>query len=79
MKVGIDVSQIVYGQTGVSTYTKNLVENLIKIDKDDEFVLYAGSLKKEAADIKYLSPDEKFFRFLRHYLTSYGIGCIYCQ
>lgn len=32
MKICIDVSAIIYG-TGVSVYTKNLVENLLKIDK----------------------------------------------
>jgi hypothetical protein len=33
MRIAIDISQIVYG-TGVSVYTKNLVENLLRIDKE---------------------------------------------
>lgn len=45
MKIAIDISQIVYG-TGVSVYTKSLVENLLKIDEDNEYLLlpepYAG-------------------------------------
>lgn len=45
MKIGIDISQVVYG-TGVSVYTKNLVENLLKIDKENEFVLFGGSLRQ---------------------------------
>ena len=45
MKIGIDISQIVYG-TGVSVYTKNLVENLVKIDKENEYILFGGSLRR---------------------------------
>lgn len=45
MKIGIDISQIVYG-TGVSDYTKNLVKTLLKIDKTDEFMLFGGSLRR---------------------------------
>ncbi len=49
MKIGIDVSPIVYG-TGVSIYTKNLVENLIKIDKDNDYTLFFASLRQDIRD-----------------------------
>jgi len=45
MRIAIDASQIVY-DTGVSVYTKNLIRNLIKIDKRDEYILFGGSLRK---------------------------------
>lgn len=45
MKIGIDVSQIIYG-TGVSIYTKNIVENLLKIDEGNEYVLFGGSFRR---------------------------------
>ena len=41
MKIGIDISQIVYG-TGVSVYTKNLVKNLLAIDHENKYILFAG-------------------------------------
>ena len=44
MKIGIDISQIVYG-TGVSLYTKNLVEHLLKIDRENEYRLFFSSLR----------------------------------
>lgn len=44
MKIAIDISQIIYG-TGVSTYTKNLVKNLLELDKDNEYILFGGSLR----------------------------------
>lgn len=45
MRICLDISQIVYG-TGVSRYTQNLVENLLKLDTDHQFVLFAGSLRR---------------------------------
>ncbi len=44
MKIGIDVSQVVYG-TGVSNYTAYLVENLVKIDTKNKYVLFGSSLR----------------------------------
>ena len=45
MKIGIDISQSLYG-TGVSVYTKNLVASLIKLHPEDEFILFGGSLRR---------------------------------
>lgn len=47
MRIGIDISQIVY-QTGVSRYTVELVENLLKIDQENQYVLWAGSLRQRS-------------------------------
>ncbi len=46
MRIGIDVSPIVYG-TGVSIYTKNLVENLLQIDKQNQYKLFFSSLRQK--------------------------------
>lgn len=59
MRISIDISQIVYG-TGVSTYTRNLVENLLKIDKENEYVLFAGSLRRKS-EVLNLFPQTKVF------------------
>lgn len=59
MRIAIDVSQIVYG-TGVSQYTIELVKNLLKIDKDNEYVLFAGTLRRKA-DILKIFPQAKVF------------------
>jgi len=45
MKIAIDISQIIY-DTGVSTYTKELVKNLLKIDNKNEYLLFGGSLRR---------------------------------
>jgi len=46
MKIAIDISQVIYA-TGVSVYTRNLVENLIKLYPQTDFVLYGGSLRRK--------------------------------
>ena len=45
MKIAIDASQIIYG-TGVSRYTKNLIENLLRIDKKNNYLVFGGSLRR---------------------------------
>lgn len=61
MRIAIDLSQIIYG-TGVSHYRENLVKNLLEIDKENEYILFGGSLrrKKELEDkIKKLGNNSK--------------------
>ena len=46
MKIGIDISQIVY-RTGVSRYTEELVKSLIKLDKKNKYVLFGFSFRRK--------------------------------
>lgn len=59
MKIAIDISQIVY-ETGVSFYTKYLVESLLKLDTVNEYVLFAGALRRKAEILKAF-PQTKVF------------------
>jgi hypothetical protein len=45
MKIGIDISQLAYPETGVANYLQNLVQNLIQIDKKNEYILFFSSLR----------------------------------
>ncbi len=56
MRIGIDMSQIVYG-TGVAVYTRELVRALLQLDQEDRFVLFGGSLRR-TSDLK--AEIEKF-------------------
>lgn len=49
MKIGIDISQMAYGNTGVANYLKNLVDYLLKIDKTNEYILFASSLRRRSS------------------------------
>lgn len=46
MKIGIDISQIVYQGTGVATYTHALVEALLKVDQDNHYLLFGSSFRR---------------------------------
>jgi len=58
MIIGIDISQVVYN-TGVSRYTKELVRNLLKIDKTNNYKLYAGTLRQLPELLKFISELKK--------------------
>lgn len=59
MKIAIDISPVIYG-TGVSVYTRRLVENLLKINKKDEYLLFGGSLRRRK-DLLDIFPQSKVF------------------
>ena len=69
MKIGIDISQIAYERTGVAELVRNLVENLLRIDKKNEYVLFFSSLRKnlksQISNFKSTSQNLKIktFRF----------------
>lgn len=46
MKIGIDISQLAYEKTGVANYLENLVDRLLTIDQENEYVLFFSSLRK---------------------------------
>jgi len=67
MKIGIDISQIVYG-TGVSNNVKNLVINLLKIDRQNQYLLWAGTWreKKKIKDFLEQLPAKANFKAFIH-------------
>ncbi|RJQ37935.1 hypothetical protein C4559_02540 [Candidatus Microgenomates bacterium] len=69
MKIGIDVSQTAYEGTGVANYLENLVQNLLKVDKENEYILFFSSMRKnlksQISNLKSTSQNLKIktFRF----------------
>jgi len=57
MKIGIDISQIVYQGTGVASYTRSLVEGFSRIGTDNRYVLFGSSLR----NLKILRDFAKLF------------------
>lgn len=47
MRIGIDISQLAYANTGVANYLGSLVESLLATDKENEYVLFYSSLRRE--------------------------------
>lgn len=55
MKIGIDIRVLTKGaHTGVEEYVALVLKELIKLGKDDEFVLYYNALSKERADFEWM-------------------------
>ncbi|MFA6016680.1 MAG: glycosyltransferase family 1 protein [Patescibacteria group bacterium] len=46
MKIGIDITMLVYAGSGVANYTYNLVKNLLEVDKENEYHLFYSSFRK---------------------------------
>lgn len=47
MKIGIDISQLAFPNTGVAVYLENLLNELLKQDKKNEYVFFYSSLRKD--------------------------------
>lgn len=47
MRIGIDVSQLAHEGTGVARYLSALVEHLLRIDTENEYILFYSSLRKK--------------------------------
>lgn len=45
MRIGIDISQLTYRNTGVANYLSNLVKELTLIDSTNEYILFYSSLR----------------------------------
>jgi hypothetical protein len=48
MTIGIDISQLAYGNTGVAVYLENFITNLFKVDNENNYVLFFSSLRAKA-------------------------------
>lgn len=63
MRIGIDISQIAYERTGVSDYLRGLLEEILKIDKRNEYILFFSSLRKKLPKLLIQNPRVKIKRF----------------
>ena len=46
MRIGIDISQIVYEGAGVGTYVREMVASLLQTDSKNEYVLFGASVRR---------------------------------
>jgi glycosyltransferase involved in cell wall biosynthesis len=60
MVIGIDISQLAYPETGVANYLTSLVQKLIEIDNENQYVLFFSSLRKELliSNFKFLNKSQ---------------------
>src|SRR6266581_9341427 len=62
MKIGIDISQLAFPRTGVANYLQKLVERLLEMDQENEYILFFSSMRK-----KFLISN---FEFLNNFQIS---------
>ncbi len=48
MRIGIDISQIVYEGTGVGTYVRSVVTSLLRSDTKNDYVLFGASVRRRS-------------------------------
>jgi len=58
MRIGIDISSIPYG-TGVSVYTKELVRALTRLDTQNEYILFGGSLRRREEIYRFVDSLDR--------------------
>ncbi len=46
MKIGIDISQLAYPNTGVANYLTQLLGHLVEQDKENEYILFFSSMRR---------------------------------
>lgn len=73
MKIGIDVSQIAYEGTGVSEFIRRLVENLIKVDGKNEYVLFFSSFRKQFPNSNFQFPIKSQFPISKFQLKTFRL------
>ncbi|MDO8621213.1 MAG: glycosyltransferase [Candidatus Levybacteria bacterium] len=57
MKIGIDVSQLAFEDTGVANYLSNLIKHLLATDKKNQYILFYSSLRRKFPHFAKASLD----------------------
>jgi len=74
MRIGIDVSQLAYPNTGVANILKNLIDSLLETDKKNEYIFFFSSLRGNL-DAEFLKHQKnpqveiKIFKFPPSFLN----------
>jgi hypothetical protein len=55
MKIGVDISQLAYPNTGVSNYLLSLLNNLLETDRENEYIFFFSSLRGKLRKYSFLS------------------------
>jgi glycosyltransferase involved in cell wall biosynthesis len=63
MKIGIDISQLAFENTGISSYLGDFVQALIKTDNRNDYVLFFSSMRKSFPQGLKLSDRVKIKTF----------------
>ncbi|MEK7451055.1 MAG: glycosyltransferase [Patescibacteria group bacterium] len=62
MRIGIDISQLAYENTGVANYLTNLIKYLLATDKKNQYILFYSSLRKKFPHFAEASRGKQNFK-----------------
>jgi len=68
MKIGIDISQIVYRGTGVARFTRGLTEAILQYDADNQWIFFFFSLRQKLEGEIEEKIKSKGFRLIKYRL-----------
>ncbi|MFH1175330.1 MAG: glycosyltransferase family 1 protein [bacterium] len=67
MHIGIDARMFGEKETGIGVYTKNLIENLLKIDKENQYIVFTLKDRQEelpnAKNLKKISVSSHWYTY----------------
>ena len=59
MRIGIDISQLAYPGTGVANYIYQLVDHLLQVDSENEYILFYSSLRVPIQNSEFKNQNYK--------------------
>ena len=67
MTIGIDISQLAYRETGVAGYLENFVKALIKVDRENKYILFYSSFRRNLkSEIRNLKSEKVLIREFKY-------------
>jgi len=77
MKIGIDISQIIYEGTGVARFTRGLVQTIINNDNENNWIFLFSSLRGRLDDQIKREIDKKGFKLINCKLPPFLLSFIW--
>ncbi len=77
MKIGLDISQIVYKGTGVSRFTEGLVKAICEYDKENEWIFFFSSFRQSLDSSLEKLINFRGWKIIKLKLPSTGLSIIW--
>lgn len=73
MRIGIDISQIVYEGTGVAKHVEQIVANLLKADTKNQYILFGSSFRQRSKLNNYIEKAKRINSTVRSIILPFPI------
>lgn len=76
MRIGIDVSQIIYEGTGVGRYVRKLVTELVRQDKKNTYILFGSTARQQEKIWAFVHSCQEISPRVIGYVVPFPIGIL---